>query len=108
MNKCGECKVCCTIFSIPELNKPKNMACENICNGKCSIYNSRPDSCKNFNCLYITNSLKKEMRPDRCGVLIAGFKDIGYKAYRLRDNININVMNIINNIPNIEGIDARL
>lgn len=75
MRECGECKVCCKLPSIKELDKPAFKWCDN-CNlsGKtegCRIYEDRPDDCYKFACLWIENPhLPEKYRPDKCRVML--------------------------------------
>lgn len=74
MSACGDCNVCCTLMGVEELRKPHGEACVHICPKGCSIYQFRPASCREFECLWLQmqareNPLPKAMRPDRCGVM---------------------------------------
>lgn len=64
INKCGECTECCTVLSVKELDKPAYKKCSK-CFNECTIYASRPQSCKRFNCTWLLSGWKKEYRPDR-------------------------------------------
>lgn len=70
MNRCGECDVCCNEHvKIDVLNKPFGQKCSFYCNG-CSQYESRPDDCKNYQCVFITQeNLDVKYRPDNLGVV---------------------------------------
>ena len=61
VNPCGECKVCCITPAIEEdkidgevLTKPKAACeqCQNLTDGKCSVYQNRPEVCSSYLCLY--------------------------------------------------------
>jgi len=67
---CGECTLCCKLPAVPEFNKPTGEWCR-YCNPKkgCQIYTTRPESCKNFQCLWLLNSLPDYLRPDKSGVI---------------------------------------
>src|SRR6266496_1039725 len=56
---CGECSLCCTIFSITELNKPNNTHCQHCSTGQggCVIYKSRPRECQEFYCGWLNKSM---------------------------------------------------
>ena len=69
MSSCGECSVCCELFSIKELNKPKQSMCDKCTGTGCGIYDKRPQTCREYFCFYISENLQEEARPDRCGVL---------------------------------------
>ena len=68
MRDCGECTVCCTVTHVPELQKPVKVTCSN-CDKGCSIYESRPKSCRDFACAWLQGDLKEDMRPDKIGVM---------------------------------------
>lgn len=71
-NGCGSCTACCTLIGVAELKKENFQACKHICNGGCSIYEERPNSCRIYNCLYRLGILKggEENRPDNLGILV--------------------------------------
>jgi len=69
MMDCGECTLCCTLFIVEELDKPAGTACSN-CSINCSIYESRPQSCKDLKCAYLQmTNVSVLMRPDNLGVV---------------------------------------
>lgn len=110
MNSCGDCTVCCEAFSVDELNKPKNTPCLN-CKGGCTIYESRPQVCRNFKCAYLVGGWNKSLRPDKCGAIIINTKD-GYEAFRIKDKVSEGIMKQIQFIEKkykvkIKGVDAR-
>lgn len=69
-NTCDGCTLCCKLLAIPELKKPVNTNCTHCSVGVgCNIYQSRPGSCRKFNCLYITDNLQKKLKPSDCHVV---------------------------------------
>jgi hypothetical protein len=71
--ECGECTVCCRVPPIedPALTKPAGVLCQNCIGNTCSIYKSRPQSCRDFFCQWRNLALLDEnWRPDLSGVLI--------------------------------------
>ena len=69
-NKCGGCSLCCKVTAIPELEKPLNKWCEHCAIGNgCTIYETRPVSCQQFRCLWLSGALSPEMRPDKSRVV---------------------------------------
>ena len=71
--ECGECQKCCegwvagTAFGIPFYpHKP----CAFL-QGKCLVYNFRPNICKKFFCAYSQGLFPDWMRPDKTNVLIS-------------------------------------
>jgi len=80
VNDCGTCTLCCKVMGVPDLNKLPGEWCVH-CDPKvgCKIYDDRPESCKDFECLWLQaqtrpddNMAKKpELRPDKCkGVVV--------------------------------------
>ncbi|HUO89651.1 MAG TPA: hypothetical protein VMU08_10785 [Rhizomicrobium sp.] len=70
--ECGECAACCSYYEIarPELRKPRVTLCP-YWKGGCTIYDTRPDVCRDFFCLWRkAPTLDDWWRPDRCGVII--------------------------------------
>lgn len=111
MNKCGSCKVCCITLAIPELDKPIHEPCSHLCSTGCSVYESRPYTCRGFKCLYLLGDWDESLRPDNCGVMIAKF-GVGYRALRIRDDVEPAILDMIEKIQTgaevvIEGVDAR-
>lgn len=69
MNKperaCGGCTECCLVMPISELKKPAGTACvHQRCGKGCSIYPSRPMSCRAWSCLWLRGAPLLR-RPDR-------------------------------------------
>ena len=75
-NDCGTCTYCCHVMKVKELNKPANTACTHCIEGNgCAIYNDRPVSCRQYECLWLRSQqfdkpLSAGLRPDRCKVVI--------------------------------------
>ena len=68
MNKCLDCNMCCKLPEIPNYKKGYTW-CKNcnVGNG-CSIYNNRPQKCKDFYCLYYFQLT--DLKPNKCGFFI--------------------------------------
>lgn len=79
-NECGSCNYCCEVLPIPEIQKPESVLCKNCTETKgCNIYNSRPTSCINFDCVYLqSNDMDESLRPNECGVM---FEKVTTKIY---------------------------
>jgi len=79
-NLCGTCNMCCEFPPIPELNKPPSVLCQNCTeNVGCNIYNSRPISCRNFDCVYLqSDDMDESLRPNECRVT---FEKVTTKIY---------------------------
>ena len=71
---CNGCTLCCKIVSVLELEKPSMTWCQHCDIGKgCKIYDSKPKSCKSFDCLWLVNEwIPEELRPDRCNIVFEG------------------------------------
>lgn len=67
--KCGDCKECCTVVGVTEIEKPSDTPCPNICRKGCSIYKDRPESCRAFQCLWTQGLGSHKHRPDKSGVV---------------------------------------
>jgi hypothetical protein len=68
---CGSCTACCTVMGVDELAKDAYTACKHA-RGCCSIYNDRPQSCREFSCMWLQDPEKifRNMeRPDSLGVM---------------------------------------
>jgi hypothetical protein len=77
-NHCGSCTACCRVFAIPQLSKPAGNWCHHCDIGVgCKIYERRPTTCQEFECLWlqarsrddIRDHLPEELRPDRSKVV---------------------------------------
>ncbi len=70
---CGDCRVCCRLPDIPELNKPVNTWCRHTDlerpGGGCTIYNERPRTCKEYECAWLSGLGEAQDRPDKLGVM---------------------------------------
>jgi hypothetical protein len=69
---CGDCTVCCIVPTIddPEIQKKPGIRCRH-CEAGCTIYDSRPKSCRDFYCAWrMIPALGPDWRPDRSGVFI--------------------------------------
>jgi hypothetical protein len=62
--ECGGCGECCFALAIEDVGKPKMTQCQYFCEG-CSIYETRPKSCADWNCLWLKGHLPLSQRPDR-------------------------------------------
>lgn len=74
MRNCFTCTVCCTLTRVPELNKPEWSRCDHCIQSGCSIYDNRPESCRNFECSWLIGSVPESLRPDVCGVMIEEYE----------------------------------
>lgn len=87
-NACGPCTLCCKVLAVKEIDKPTNTWCKHASRASgCGIYDTRPTSCRQFNCVWLSNNLAPHLRPDKIhGVItlttdgknIVVFEDPGY------------------------------
>jgi hypothetical protein len=51
---CGNCTLCCKVYPVPVMNKPRSVWCKECKPGKgCGIWETRPEFCRDFHCLWI-------------------------------------------------------
>lgn len=75
MNDCGTCTACCTLFPIEPIGKPVNTHCPH-CDGGCSIYEDKPQTCTDFECAYLQGkNVPESLSPDKCGVIFTKKSD---------------------------------
>jgi len=73
MRSCGTCSLCCKLLGILELEKPQGQWCPHCKPGKerCTIYETRPDTCRTFNCAWLVNeSVDDRWYPEKCKMVI--------------------------------------
>ncbi len=69
--ECGSCTMCCKTMSVQEIDKPNNVWCRHVRNhSSCAIYETRPNSCRTFDCLWLRGIGTDAMRPDRSRVVM--------------------------------------
>lgn len=72
---CGTCSMCCKLFDIDWLDRPKPAGrwCHHCRPGSgCAIWSSRPSPCATFFCMWRRlAALGDEWRPDRAGFIIS-------------------------------------
>lgn len=66
--ECGECGECCFALDVDVDGGSKMTECPHFCGG-CTIYEDRPKSCADWNCLWITGDAPKSQRPDRTKII---------------------------------------
>lgn len=74
MRSCGDCKACCIVLSVEEIDKPRDTPCEHLCEKGCDIYEKRPESCRGFQCFWLTgirdDLFRDRDRPDQSGLVV--------------------------------------
>jgi len=73
-NLCGPCRLCCILPPIAALAKPPDTPCRHLVEAGCGIYLNRPEACRGFRCLWLSERLAgrrlaDRYRPDRCSVV---------------------------------------
>lgn len=87
--ECGECTACCDVMIVPELNKPANKTCK-YADGGCRMYEHRPTTCKDWNCLWISGEFRDRDRPDKSGFVswmmpASLIREWGHKVVAIRE-----------------------
>jgi len=70
---CGDCTVCCEGYLIGNAygnNYGHGKKCIFLVSKKCSIYTSRPEACKKYQCAWTQGLFPEQFRPDKSGVLV--------------------------------------
>ncbi len=91
--ECGDCRLCCKLLGVGgdnwwqrlgsycvgnegksvrmRVSSPPGEWCRHACAGVgCKIYETRPQSCRDFECAWLEGLLDEEDRPDRSRVLV--------------------------------------
>ena len=82
VRECGECSLCCKLPGVygGDVSKPPGTWCEHceVSRGGigCVRYETRPDPCRHFECLWLINEgLPEELKPSRCHVVFSELSD---------------------------------
>ncbi|WP_226951323.1 hypothetical protein [Rhizobium terrae] len=68
---CGSCTLCCRLPEIETLAKPPDVLCRHCTGESCAIYADRPQLCRDFLCLWMTDgSLADHWQPLRSHMLV--------------------------------------
>ena len=95
--QCGECMVCCKYLSIntTDLKKPADVLCENCTNNGCQVYETRPNVCRTWHCLWRRiETMSPELRPDKSNVIFS--LKISYEPRYIFENAYIVCMALTN------------
>ncbi len=76
---CGSCALCCKLIGCIELNKPMGQWCPHCLKSSgCSIYDTRPNECRSFNCEWLTSAnFGDEWQPIRSKMVICHMRESG-------------------------------
>lgn len=71
MRKCGDCQECCKapLINDPELQKPAWQKCQHLCSKGCGIYEKRPQTCRKYECAFLSGHIPAKYRPDKLGII---------------------------------------
>ncbi len=69
---CGDCQACCEWVAVREFMKPEREKCKHQCANGCSIYESRPNECKQYHCSWLAYEeyIPLSFRPDVTGLFM--------------------------------------
>ena len=69
--------MCCKTMGVVELEKPSGTWCVNCAIGKgCKIYDARPESCRNFTCLWLAGYVPLQFKPDAVRAVITTWPEV--------------------------------
>lgn len=70
---CGACTLCCKVYDVPAVESSAGQWCRHTKAGRgCGIHATRPDHCRNFHCLWMTEGwLGPEWKPDRAKLVLS-------------------------------------
>lgn len=85
MRSCGECRLCCSVFPLPVLDKPAGVWCRLLGPGGCTVHdNGQPEVCRRYACYWLEHdSLPEESRPDRVGMVVTESGTVPVGGYML-------------------------
>jgi hypothetical protein len=72
MRKCGECRLCCSVFPLPVIGKPAGHWCPLLGPAGCTVHDrGQPEVCSQYACYWLEHEdLPEEARPDRLGLVV--------------------------------------
>jgi hypothetical protein len=104
MKECGECTACCDGWLISNSygNKFGNgIPCLFLCDKKCSIYNTRPETCSKYQCAWSQGLFPDWMKPTKSNVLISVEFDNNRKQFlkviKMKTDIEQTIIDFIEN-----------
>jgi len=70
--ECGDCMLCCKLFELEQLSKPRGKWCQHAVSGKgCGIYPERPVACQTFACGWLMDrTLGPQWKPNKAKFVI--------------------------------------
>lgn len=67
---CGDCQACCTYLPVSEVDSKALEPCQHQSDAGCAIYETRPEPCQGYSCMWLYGYGADADRPDRSGVLV--------------------------------------
>ena len=67
---CGECNECCTTMGVHEIKKPAGKPCPHLVGRGCGIYETRPPSCRSYECLWLSGITPDSWQPKKYGIVM--------------------------------------
>jgi Fe-S-cluster containining protein len=96
--ECGECYACCNGHLLAKSHGNTfggGCACVFLVDKMCSVYETRPDVCRKYQCAWTQHLLDIDMRPDKCGLMVSVEIDQNkkqyFKAMQLREFVGYEV-----------------
>jgi hypothetical protein len=73
LRSCDGCIACCVVLQVPELHKAQLTCCPKLdaATPGCSIYTTRPHSCRIWECLWLQGVMPEAASPKVCGVMFS-------------------------------------
>ena len=103
--KCGDCNLCC---KLPHTDFKKEYEwCSNCEIGVgCKIYETRPQVCKDFSCLWKKGLIEEELKPNKVGFYIVPEMAVSYrdKIFTIYAETH-KVDNVLKKLKDIDHID---
>jgi len=70
--ECGDCRLCCKLIGVAVLEKPPERWCHHACQRGCGIYETRPEECRTFRCLWLDGVLPEHLKPNHIKAVVYG------------------------------------
>lgn len=71
---CGDCNACCSgqlLGDVYGFEMGCGKPCSFLLGGKCTIYEDRPNMCRNYQCAWSQSLFDEEFRPDKTGLMVS-------------------------------------
>ena len=73
---CGGCTECCRgPLPVPELDISQGNPCRHLCETGCGDYENRLEVCRIFSCVWKTNFVRDDLRPDKARAICKWTED---------------------------------